>query len=370
MGQTSLFSYVSRVCLSLSIVASSLTVASEKHILKPILETGRLETSNRVINIWGVANYPAIEPVLLDFQKRSPEVAVHYTEFNTNELYQQVSNLHSGSVDVPDLVMSSAMDLQFKLVNDGYAQPYDSPQTLALPSWAKWHNEVFGFTFEPIVIVVNTDILGSEELPRSREQLLSLIRTKGPLVDGKIGLSDIETVGLGYLTWFHDSQQSRTYGRLLEAFGTHHAQLYPNSSSMLNALLKGEIFIAYNLVGSYAFEWSEQHPWIETIMPTDYTSVIMRTAFIYRHAKHLDLARQFLDYLLSVEGQSQLAQNSSLIPLSETAEGKNSRAILQRKPHGIFRPIPFGLPTLVQTDQAKKQLLLEEWHNAMSKHSN
>lgn len=364
MKRFSLYLKSSTLLALLCAVLSFSLWSAEKHLLN-----SHSVNDKNTLNIWGVANYTAFEPALLEFQRQFPDVTIHYSEFNTNELFNKVTSLDATSVDVPDLVMSSAMDLQFKLVNDGYAQPYDSEQTLALPSWAKWHNEVFGFTFEPIVMVVNTDILGSQELPRSREQLLSLIRTKGPLVDGKIGLSDIQTVGLGYLTWFHDSQQSRNYGRLLEAFGAHHAQLYPNSSSMLNALLKGEIFIAYNLVGSYAFEWSEQYPWIETVMPTDYTSVIMRTAFIYRHANNLHLAQQFLDYLLSSDGQNQFAQNSSLIPLSETAEGKNSRAILQRKPHGIFRPIPFGLPTLVQTDQAKKQLLLDEWHNAMSKHA-
>lgn len=341
-------------------------LAAEHHRL-PANAAG--ETSDLVI--WGVANYSAIEPVLRHYQQSNPNITIEYSEYNTNALYQTMLSLETGNPMQarPDVVMSSAMDLQFKLVNDGHAMPYQSPHTLALPEWAKWHNEVFGFTFEPIVMVVNTDILGQETLPRSREQLLSLIRAKGPLVSGKIGLNDIETVGLGYLTWFHDSQQSRTYGRLLEAFGTHHAQLYPNSSAMLDALLKGEIFIAYNLVGSYAFEWSRQYPWIETVMPTDYTSVIMRTAFIYKHANHVSSAQRFLDYLISEQGQSALAEYSSLIPLSEDVEGKNARSILHRRPHGIFRPIPFGLETLVQTDQAKKQLLLKEWHHAMSNHT-
>jgi hypothetical protein len=54
-----------------------------------------------------------------------------------------------------------------------------------------------------------------------------------------------------------------------------------------------------------------------------------------------------------------------LIPLSENAVGPNSLLEIRRKPHGIFRPIVFGLPLLVQTDQAKRALLLEEWRHAM-----
>ncbi|RUM55330.1 MAG: ABC transporter substrate-binding protein [Marinomonas sp.] len=316
------------------------------------------------LNIWGAANFDAIEPLLKAYQAQFPEITIVYVEHSSLELFNRVLSLQPTDKK-PDVLMSPAMDLQFKLVNDGYAKPYQSEVTDALPNWAKWRDEAFGFTFEPIVMVINQDILGHRAMPESRESLLSLIREQSPLVQGKIGLSDIETVGLGYLTWFHDSQQSRTYGRLLEAFGSHHAQLYPNSSAMLQALLRGEIFIAYNVLGAYAFEWSQAYPWIKTVMPTDYTSAVMRTAFIFREAKNLQQAQGFIDFLLSDDGQTVLAQASSLIPLSENAMGPNSLLEIRRKPHGIFRPIVFGLPLLVQTDQAKRALLLEEWRHAM-----
>ncbi|RDL46176.1 ABC transporter substrate-binding protein [Marinomonas piezotolerans] len=328
--------------------------AVSKHYLP-----GTLEGS---IHIWGVADYPVIEPLLQQFQKSVSDVDVHYWEFGTKELE---ARLRTYPDDMPDLVMSPAMDLQFKLVNDGFARTYQSSVTEALPNWTTWRNEIYAFAFEPIVMVINTDILGGIALPRSREQLLNLVREKGPLLQGKMGLSDIERVGLGYLTWFHDSQQSRTYGRLLEAFGSHHAQLYPNSREMLDALRKGEIFIAYNLVGSYALEWSRRYPWIEPIMPTDYTSVVLRTAFIPAQAQRAELGSEFLDYLLS-EGQQYMAQNVGLIPIVEGIEGTNSQEALKRRSHGIFRPIPFGLPLLVQTDKAKRSIILDEWRAAMT----
>lgn len=320
--------------------------------------------TQQTLTIWGVANYDAIYPVLTGMLARRPDLAIEYSEFNTLELYHAILDLPPHQ-PAPDIVMSSAMDLQFKLVNDGYAQGYSSDIVEALPDWTVWRDEVFAFTFEPMVMVINRDILGNNILPESREQLLTLIRNQSPLVQGKIGVSDIERVGLGYLAWFHDSQQSRTYGRLLEAFGSHHARLYENSSAMLQALLKGEIFIAYNVLGSYAMAWSRQYPWIETVMPTDYTSVIMRTAFIHKDARHVESAQHFLDYLLSTDGQNVMAQGSSLIPISNNAVGHNSLTEVRRKTHGIFRPIPFGLPLLVQTDQAKRTLLIEEWRNAM-----
>jgi iron(III) transport system substrate-binding protein len=315
-----------------------------------------------VLVIYGAVNHQAIEPLFRAYQEKYPNVAIHYTESNTRHLYEQFI---SQSNVRPDVMLSPAMDLQFKLANDGYALSYNSPELVNVPKGSHWRNELFGFTYEPIVTAINSDILAGDELPQSREQLLNLIRNKNHLLDDKMGLFNIEQSGLGYLTWAYDGQQSRSYGRLLEAFGRHQARLYTDTSSMLNALLKGQIFIAYNLVGAYSYQWSQQYAWIKTIMPTDYTTIIMRTAFIPRDAQQPTLAKRFIDLLLSPEGQHVLANQSGITPISAKAKGPYSRDELSKLPHGIFRPIPLGLELLIQTDDAKKQLIYHEWDNAM-----
>ena len=318
------------------------------------------------LTIYGSADHPAILPVFLAFQQKHPTVTIRYTEFSTRGLYHYFLN-HPDKR--PDLVLSPAMDLQIKLVNDGYAQRYHSSQTENIPDWARWRDEVFGFTFEPIVIAMNKTILDGAELPQSRTQLIDLIRMKGDEINGRIGLSDIETVGLGYLTWSHDSQQSRSYGRLLEIFGSHKARFYPNSTAMLKALARGEIVIAYNVLGSYAQEWADQHPDLAVIMPSDYTTVLMRSAFIPKAAVNKQDAELFLDFLLSEQGQQVLADQSSLNPIAEQITGPHSISQLRKTSHGPLQPIPLDLELLLLTDDAKRQLLLNEWHSAMKQNS-
>ncbi|BDX01688.1 periplasmic iron-binding protein [Marinomonas pontica] len=315
-----------------------------------------------VLTVRGAVNREAIAPLFQAYQEKYPNVVIHYAESNTRHLYEQFLAQPESR---PDIMLSPAMDLQFKLANDGYALAYDSPELANVPSDSYWRSELFGFTYEPIVTAINSDILAGEILPQSREQLLNLIRSKNHLLDDKIGLFDIQQSGLGYLAWAYDGQQSRSYGRLLEAFGTHQARLYTDTSSMLNALLKGQIFIAYNLVGAYSYRWSEQYDWIRTIMPTDYTSIIMRTAFIPRDAQQPVLAKRFIDFLLSPTGQHILANQSGITPISLNAVGPYSREALRKLPHGIFRPIPLGLELLIQTDDAKKHIIYHEWDSAM-----
>lgn len=316
-----------------------------------------------LIKVYGAANPTEILPVFEAFDQLYPGVSVEYTEFSTVELYRYFLE---HPTQRPDLLLSPAMDLQIKLVNDGHALAYKSPHTASLPSWAQWRNEIFGFTYEPIVIVLNKAILDVDTPPLSRTQLVNFIRKKSSEIRGKIGLSNIEKVGLGYLTWSHDSQVSRTYGRLLEVFGAHQARFYPHSTAMLQAIAKGEINIAYNVLGSYAQKWADLYPAISVIMPSDYTTVIMRSAFIPKSAKNVQGGKLLLDFLLSKQGQQVLAEQSSLNPINNEVTSDDSIKGMRKSTSSPLRPILFGLELLLQTDNAKRQLLFDEWKSAMS----
>ena len=50
--------------------------------------------------------------------------------------------------------MSSAMDLQMKLVNDGFAESISILENLDIPDWSQWQNKLYGFSLEPIGMVV------------------------------------------------------------------------------------------------------------------------------------------------------------------------------------------------------------------------
>lgn len=226
-------------------------------------------------------------------------------------------------------------------------------------------NEIFGFTYEPAVLAINKRLLGDLPVPRSRAELLSLVRNNPGLFRGRIGTFDIEKVGAGYLTWAHDRQQSGSYGRMLEVFGSHQARRFPSSAAMLKALSNDELVVAYNLLGSYAQAWAEEHPEVLVINPEDYTTLIMRTAFIPKQARHVRLAGLFLDFLLSERGQKLLADRSGFYPVRERLKGYQTASSLRQLSDSRFRPIPLDLSLLVLMDRAKKQLILDEWERAM-----
>ncbi|MFL5131991.1 MAG: ABC transporter substrate-binding protein, partial [Microvirga sp.] len=131
-----------------------------------------------------------MEPLIRDFQELSPTVTVEYNEYLTNELFNQASTECDAKQGTMDLVLSSSADHLVKLVNDGCALNYRSVMTHRLPSWTRWRDEVFGFTFEPAVIVYNRDLVPPEDVRRTRAELIDLLRTKPEQYNGKIGSFD------------------------------------------------------------------------------------------------------------------------------------------------------------------------------------
>lgn len=289
-----------------------------------------------------------MEPVLRDFQATAPGVAIRYVDLSTNELFASVTQ--SDGLTAPDLVLSSAMDLQAKLVNDGWTQPHASAATARVPSWANWRNEAFGFTLEPAVIVLSRE--GLPERPRSRPELIQLLRSQPERFRRKVATYDIVRSGVGYLFATQDSVLSSQFWRLVLALGDVDVRLLENSAAMLAAMERGELLIAYNVLGSYARARQLAGAAIEIVEPSDYTLVMSRVAAIPAAARHASLARRFLDHLLSERGQQVLAATASVQPIAPFEAARGPRPT---------HPIGLGPPLLVYLDPLKRSRFLANW---------
>ncbi|MFD2430687.1 ABC transporter substrate-binding protein [Sphingobium scionense] len=127
---------------------------------------------------------------------------------------------------------------------------------------------------------------------------------------------------------------------------------------MLRGVAEGKFSIAYNVIGSYAQERARRDPRIGVVFPEDYTIVMSRIAFIAREARHPAAAKLFLDFLLSREGQSLLAQHS-LWPVRTDINGR-------RLPAAQARSIRVGPQLLVNLDRLTRQRFLREWQAALA----
>jgi iron(III) transport system substrate-binding protein/two-component system sensor histidine kinase TctE len=307
-----------------------------------------------------------MKSLIADFQKQQPSIAVEYIDLNSVPLNKKFLEDYENKA-TSDLIISSAMDLQIKLVNDGYADTHSTELLQWLPEWAQWRRQAFGFTAEPAVMVYNKKRLTDDDVPQNRFELIELLRDQTQRFKGRIGTYDIQRSGLGYLFASQDAQQASTWGRLTENLNSVKVKLYDSTSQMLNAVRSGELLLSYNVLGSYAFSAVSQSDELGMILWGDYTLAMSRVAFVSNHARNPEAGHQFLDYLLSERGQRLLAVEARLYPIHPQVTGGATLTGLQQatRNRGPLKLIKLGPALLTYQDQMKKENFLNEWRKVI-----
>lgn len=316
------------------------------------------------ITIYSTTDTAVFLPLIEDFERSHPDLSIRYEELDAKQLYDRFLREAAEHAPRADLLLSSAMDLQVKLVNDGYAEPHVSQNSAKLPSWARWRNEAFGVTFEPAVMVFNTRLMGGRRIPQSRAEVLDALSRDRDFWRGRVGTYDIGKSSVGYLLASQDARQSSEFGALVQAFRAIDIQTHTNTALLLDQIERGELAMGYNLLGSYASSRVAQGAALTIVYPRDYTLVISRTAILVRNAPNREAAHQFLEYLLSLRGQRILTAQSRLSAVRPEILGPHSGLGLSETMVGPLRPIPLGPGLLTYLDQHKRRRMLESWKRA------
>jgi two-component system sensor histidine kinase TctE len=316
------------------------------------------QPSSRTLVIAGPTDTPVVAPLIQGFQSLRPDVSVTYREIGSRDLYEATID---GRLTQVDVLMSSASDLQIRLANDGYAQSYASPYAPKLPSWAVWRNEVYGFTFEPAVIVYNPKRYTEATVPRSRQDLLRLLEREQASLQGRVGTYDIAASSVGYLLAEQDELVSSNFWGLANAMGQVGVRLSPTTAQLLDAIENDEMDLAYNILGSYALSRQASGSKIGVVFPQDYVLVLARSVLISRRAPSPDLARALVDWLLSPAGQQVASSHAALGSIMEDTPGRwTSEAVLARS-SGIVQPVVLSPALLVGLDQRRHSRFVQNW---------
>ncbi|WP_432448368.1 ABC transporter substrate-binding protein [Aliiroseovarius marinus] len=284
-------------------------------------------------------------PLIQAFMTKNPDVAVDYFVTGTADL----DRLFRKEPDGFDIAISSAMDLQFKLANDGYARALN---TIVHPPWAHWRKSLFAFTAEPAAIVINRSAFDGWPVPRSRQELIEALRARPEFFRNRIGTYDVNQSGLGYLFATQDARATDTFWRLMEVMGSLGVRLYCCSGDMIDDLISGEIMVAYNVLGSYAEARSDNQNTLEIILPSDFPTTMMRTALVSRNSKNWTAAERFIQFLVTY--QSNPAEDTQSLP-----------PLIDRKNGSERATIALGPALMTFLDTLKRNKFLTEWENAV-----
>ena len=322
------------------------------------------EREGRVV-IYSTMDNAEAAPLIAGFSELYPRIEVRYHEMNSPEVYGRFLAETQSAGSSADITWSSAMDLQIKLANDGYAEAYRSPEASSLPDWAVWRDEAYGTTFEPAVFVYNRKLVPADEVPHTHSEFLRLITTKAERYSGNVITYDIEKSAVGFLFLTQDSMLMPGFWNLVSAMGARNVELEANTATMMERIASGKDLIGYNLIGSYALGRAARDPSLGVVLPRDYTLVMSRVILVAKKAPHPNAAKLWLDYVLSRRGQAILGERSRLFSIRPDVTGEFTAATLATSLGPSSRPIAVGSGLLVFLDRAKHQDIVKRWRQSV-----
>ncbi|WP_240047428.1 ABC transporter substrate-binding protein [Sphingomonas panacisoli] len=322
----------------------------------------RAADAERGLLIWSAIDKVKAGRLIADFQAIHPNVRVTYIEMPAREINDRIMAATATGGEIPDFLWSSAMDLQIKLVNDGYAQSYRSPERDNLPDWANWKDQAWGITAEPIVMVYNRAAIADAAMPRTHTDLTKFLERSAGKPGARVATSDPVSSAVGYLYLSQDQQATHDIWRLVRAMGANDVKLFTSAENVVRAVEAGDAAIGYNIVGSFALGEVERNQQLGMILPSDYTLLMSRIAVIPAAARHPNAAKVFLDFLLSRRGQTHLVDQDMPSVRADV------RSLTRLQPEGLRpRAIRVGPGLLVDQDQLTRRYFLERWRTSLAK---
>jgi iron(III) transport system substrate-binding protein len=321
------------------------------------------EDEGRLV-IYATTDLAVARPLIADFKALYPRINVEYEDLTSTELHHRFvaeTQLGGGSADV---LWSSAMDLQTSLVSKGYADSYESPESAALPAWAKWKDQAWATTFEPIAIAYNKRLLPAADVPRTHADVARLLNASAARFKDKVVTYDIEKSGLGFFLATQDVGAAPVFWDIAEGLGKVDTRYASTTDAMLRQLASGKAVIAYNVLGSYAAAQARKDTRIGVVFPTDYTLVMSRVLLVNKRAADPNAARLWVDYVLSKRGQTIIANQGGLYSVRADVSGETTAAGLTQALGASLRAIALGPPLIGYLDNQNYRDFIRQWRKA------
>ncbi|MBL8651794.1 MAG: ABC transporter substrate-binding protein [Sphingopyxis sp.] len=307
--------------------------------------------------IWSTTDQKVMRDLLSAFERAYPGIRVEYHDLSARDVRDRFMALGKTGRASPDLLLSSSMDMQIKLVNDGYAQSYDSPEKGNLPDWANWKNQAWGVTAEPVVMVYNKGLLPAGSVPRNHMDFVRLLELRDARLRGRIATYDPASSSVGYLCLSQDNAISGHVWQMAHGLGANRARFFSTSEEVIKDVSSGRSVIGYNVLGSYALDEAARNPELGVIFPADYTLVMSRIAMIPITSGHPNAARLFLDFMLSAKGQRLLTRHAMPSVRSDV-----ERPMRLRDTNAPMRAVRVGPELLIAQDRLTRNRFMKQWN--------
>ena len=289
------------------------------------------------------------EPIIAEFERQTGIKVLARFDTESSKTVGLVQRLRAeAKTPVADVFWSSEVFYTIRLGREGILASYVSDQTRNWPSdfvgtRQLWH----GFALRARVIAYSTKRVSAEEAPKCLEDLLDP-KWKGRLV---MASPEFGTTGGDVASWFAHYGRNRAES-ILEGLKNNKVRLVEGNSSVVRMVATGQADVGLTDTDDvYAGQrngWSIAMNYLN--QGDDGVLVIPNTVALINGAPHPDQAGRLMDFLLSEQVETMLADSDSHnTPVRESLAGKFPDYAIPKPLNVDYEKVTEKLGTAIRT---------------------
>lgn len=311
---------------------------------KATLETGARREGEVVwYTSMSLTDFPKIVGA---FEKSNPSVKVRANRLTQSTVVTKIDTEARGGRYAVDVVGSAPVEI-WELKRQGHSTAYPSPELKAFPA-GSYDPQGYWSSFEvtPIVLAFNTKLIPQDEAPRGYQDLLQ------PKWKGKMNFGSDEYAWYSVMLDGMGKAKGLEYMKSLARQQLH----IPGSSSVMRVqlMLAGESALAVAARGRRVTEYKEKGAPIDYRILDPYPAEPNALALMGR-SSHPYAAMLFIDWLLSEEGQSVMAQQIPRMTLRKGIKQIPRHQELYKRDFVFVNPASIG-PNLNELTASYQQI--------------
>ncbi|MBB3146889.1 iron(III) transport system substrate-binding protein [Phyllobacterium trifolii] len=251
-------------------------------------------------------------PLLEKFHEIYPWIKVQTLDLTGNEVFERYyAEQATGNSEV-DIVLTSSAATWLEFVQKNNVKSFVSVEDSRLPEWSKPSPGVYTISVDPQVLVYNKLLLPEAQWPRSMADVVKLAKADAPSFDKKIATPrPMGTAGSqNLLTHYIASLGEEKAFDIFKTLGPL-SEIYRSAGPIMEKVTSGEYLIGYQLSGIQVFPLMNDPTRASVLgwtFPSDGTLLLMRHMAMATTVKNPNSAKLLMDFILSHDGQSALAE--------------------------------------------------------------
>ncbi|WP_051581645.1 ABC transporter substrate-binding protein [Pseudonocardia acaciae] len=246
-------------------------------------------------------------PVIDGFRTHYPWVEdILTTNLGSSQVFQRHNAEDAAGRPQASFLVSGSPQNWLDFANAGQALDYVSPELGQLPGFARTRPGLYTFSSDAIIMTYNKVLLRPEERPRGLADLITLVRSNPDRFRHRIttysaGISF--GLAIQYSYFLARNRNWSAFDALLP-----YTRAENSSGPMLDKISSGEYLIGYFASGPVILpQMTQYNKVVGWNLISDATPLFLRGMAIPAKSPHPNTGKLMLDYILSAEGQANIA---------------------------------------------------------------